>query len=343
MKLLITTQILDREDPGLGFFHEWVAGLAAKVESIQVICLKEGRHELPANVTVHSLGKEQGAASRLVYMFRFGQLVWRLRHAHDAVFVHMNQEYILLAGWFWRILGKRIYLWRNHYAGSLLTDVAALFCTKIFCTSRFSYTAKYKKTVRMPVGVDTARFYQDTSVTRKPSSILFLARMSPSKRPDLLVEALGLLISKGVSFVADFYGSPAPGDEVYYASLKARAEALGLHDRVRFYPAVTHEKAVDVFRSHEIFVNCSPSGMFDKTLFEAAACGALVVAASEDFNEALGNTASFTDALTLSEALATVLALSPESRHELEELMGRLAENHSLPRLIDNLVRECTA
>ena len=70
----------------------------------------------------------------------------------------MNQEYVLIAGWLWKLLGKRTYLWRNHYAGSWLTDVAAVFCTKVFCTSKHSYTVKYKKTVLMPVGVDTERF-----------------------------------------------------------------------------------------------------------------------------------------------------------------------------------------
>src|SRR3989344_3692203 len=57
MRLLICTQAADQDDPVLGFFHEWIAGLAKQFESVEVVCLKEGRHALPANVSVHSLGK----------------------------------------------------------------------------------------------------------------------------------------------------------------------------------------------------------------------------------------------------------------------------------------------
>ncbi|MSU74856.1 hypothetical protein EXS57_03740, partial [Candidatus Kaiserbacteria bacterium] len=155
MKLLIVTQALDQDDVILSVYHNWVDELARHFERIEVICLKEGRHELPANVRVHSLGKERGAVMRGIYVWRFLSLAWRFRTEYNAVFVHMNQEYILIAGWLWKLLGKPIYLWRNHYAGSWFTDVAAAFCTKIFCTSKHSYTAKYKKTVLMPVGVDT--------------------------------------------------------------------------------------------------------------------------------------------------------------------------------------------
>jgi hypothetical protein len=158
MKLLVVTQTVDSTDPVLGFFHGWILALAQRVESVEVICLFEGEHELPANVRVHSLGKEKEKQSPIVYATRFFALAWNLRDQYDRVFVHMNQEYLLIAGWLWALLRKPAYLWRNHYAGSWLTDCAALFCTKVFCTSKHSYTATYKKTKLMPVGVDLERF-----------------------------------------------------------------------------------------------------------------------------------------------------------------------------------------
>ena len=57
MRLLICTQTVDLNDPVLGFFHGWIAAFSRHCESVHVICLKEGRHSLPANVFVHSLGK----------------------------------------------------------------------------------------------------------------------------------------------------------------------------------------------------------------------------------------------------------------------------------------------
>ncbi len=50
MKLLIVTQAVDTGDPALGFFIHWVEEFAARVESVELTCLKEGgRDALPAN------------------------------------------------------------------------------------------------------------------------------------------------------------------------------------------------------------------------------------------------------------------------------------------------------
>lgn len=332
MRLLVVTQAVDQGDPALGFFHGWIEALAERFESIEVICLTEGRHELPMNVRMHSLGRERGDASRFAYAARFLALAWRLRNSYDAVFVHMNQEYVLLAGWLWLVLNKPVYLWRNHYAGSLATDIAAALSRAVFCTSAHSYTAKYAKTVLMPVGLDTGRFYPGARIPRAPRSILFLARMAPSKRPDMLVEALGILTSRDVAYTADVVGSPSPANEAYYERLKARAAALGLAERVRFLPGVGNWETPALYRAHTIFVNCSPSGMFDKTLFEAAACGARVLAASEDFARLAGSECFFDSAETLVARLERVLAAPAPStappfiaRHSLTALADRLA------------------
>ena len=338
MKLLIVTQAVDTEDPVLGCFVRWIEEFAQRVERIEVICLREGKHDaLPANVRVHSLGKERDAAEnttiygsvfrRVRYAFRFKLLAWRLRRDYDAVFVHMNQEYILIAGPLWKMLGKRVYLWRNHYAGSWVTDVAAAFCTKVFCTSKHSYTARYKKTVLMPVGVDTERFFPDARIERKPNSILFLGRISPSKRPEMLIDALASLARTGATFTASLIGSPLPQDETYHESLKEKVRSLSHHkgtshflsrsapnemkslaDRVSFHPGVPNGQTPDLYRAHEIFVNASPSGMLDKTLFEAAACGCRVLAASEDFAALAGPDSHFTDAPELALRLTAALA-----------------------------------
>ena len=340
MKLLIVTQAVDRSDPVLGFFHEWIRALATRFERIEVICLKEGEHDLPANVAVHSLGKERGSRGRLAYALRFLALSWKLRREYDAAFVHMNQEYLLLAGPLWKLLRKPAYLWRNHYAGNFLTDLAASFCTKVFCTSMHSHTAKYRKTRLMPVGVDLARFGGAASVRREPRSILFFARMAPSKRPDMFLDALGILLARGVSFVASLYGSPLPEDQAYYDSLKARAESLGLHDRVRFHPGVPNAEAPRVFSVHEIFVNCSPSGMFDKTIFEAAASGCVVLAMSDDFAVKAGEEFHAVDAEGFADRLAEVLSVVPERLETARSQQEVLARRESLDTLVDRLAVE---
>jgi hypothetical protein len=60
MKLLIITQKVDINDPILGFFHRWIEEFAKHCEKITVICLYKGTYNLPNNVKVLSLGKEEG-------------------------------------------------------------------------------------------------------------------------------------------------------------------------------------------------------------------------------------------------------------------------------------------
>jgi glycosyltransferase involved in cell wall biosynthesis len=339
MRLLFLTLVMDMHDSVLGAYHGLVKELAARMETITVICLYEGEHQLPENVKVYSLGKERKVVSAFMYVVRFKWLAWKLRHEYDRVFVHMNQEYILIAGPMWKLLGKPIYMWRNHYAGSWLTDFAATFCTKVFCTSKHSYTAKYKKTVLMPVGVDLSRFSPEGPEVREPRSILFLARISPSKRVDMFIEALGLLIGKGVSFVASVYGSPLPEDERYYETLKQRVEELGLHGRVRFHAAVPNKDTPGVYRSHEIFVNCSQSGMFDKTLFEAAASGCKVFAVSDDFADLAGQEYHFQTAEDLASRFEQALTM-PDDPARIAAFSSSLARQESLATLADCLTSE---
>ena len=327
MKLLIVTQTIDINDPVLGFFCRWVEEFAKHCEKVTVICLHEGIHSLPNNVRVTALGK-----TRVGRVFDFLHLCISRRSEYDTVFVHMNQEYVLIAGWLWKLLGKRTYLWRNHYAGSWLTDVAAVFCTKVFCTSKHSYTVKYKKTVLMPVGVDTERFTPGARHVRKPHSILFLARMASSKRPELFLDALAMLARAGTRFTATFVGSPAPGDESYYAGLKAHTATLGFEDAVIFLPAVTNADAVNLYRTHEIFVNASPSGMLDKTIFEAAASGCIVLAASTDFADAAGEDSQFNSAAELAARLVAALAGKDHRPPVL------LVEENSLRALTEKLI-----
>jgi len=344
MKLLIFTQVIDQDDLVLGFFHEWVRELAKHFEKVSVVCLKEGRHSLPANVSVYSLGKEKNSL-RLTRAFRVLYYSCKLRHEYDAVFVHMNQEYVLLAGWLWKRLGKKIYLWRNHYAGNKLTDRAASVCDKIFCTSKFSYTAKFPKTVLMPVGVDTKLYCRLSDIPRDPRAILFYARMAPSKNPEVLLEALAILSQKQIDFSADFYGSPQPSDKAYADSLLVKVKDMGLEKKVRFLPGQPHREGPKIFNSYALFVNTSRSGMYDKTILEAAACESIVIAASKDFAEIAPKECIFaeSDAGDLAKKLDALLHMPLLEQQGLASQMHNIAESQSLEKLGQRLFAEMNA
>ncbi|MFA6519973.1 MAG: hypothetical protein WCT41_04145, partial [Candidatus Paceibacterota bacterium] len=158
MKLLIVTQVVDSEDPILGFFTRWIEELATRVEQVKVICLKEGNHTFSKNTQVYSLGKERGRRSSIITAVCFKWLAWNLRADYDAVLVHMNPEYILVAGSLWRVLGKQVALWYNHPHGGLKLRLASRLAHTVFYTSPYAASARLSNAVRMPAGIDTDLF-----------------------------------------------------------------------------------------------------------------------------------------------------------------------------------------
>ncbi len=344
MRLLICTQKVDKNDPILGFFHRWIIEFAKHFENITVICLYEGEHDLPKNVTVLSLGKENGA-SRVKYIFRFYRYIWQERNTYDAVFVHMNEEYVLLGGFLWKLLGRKIYMWRNHYEGNLLTDMSASLCAKVFCTSKYSYTAKYAKTVLMPVGIDTDIFKIKEGVSRIPNSVLFIARMAPSKNPEVVIRALALLKSKNIYYAAAFYGDPSTAHREYYESLQKLVSDQNLADRVHFYPGVKNTDTPALYGQYEICVNASMSGMYDKTIFEGIACGTLPLVCSYDFAKEADRQFIFEDNNheDLASKIEGLLKLSPSRITEYRDTLRTLVEYHSLVRLAQNIRQEITS
>jgi len=336
MKLLIVTQAVDLDDPVLGFMHRWIEAFATRFDSIEVICLKKGRSHLPENVHVHSLGKEHGT-SRVKYIFNFYRYLWALRGSYDAVFVHMNQEYVLLGGIFWRMSGKKVILWRNHKKGTWTTRLAGMIAHTVCYTSAAAYVAHFKNAVQMPIGIDTDIFVPPASPP-PANSILFLGRIDAVKKPIEFLDALKILVDQNVDFHADIYGDPTYPDDPYFVQFKDAARSLLASGRVMLHPSVPNEQTPKVYGAHQIYVNLTPSGSFDKTIGEAMACGCIVVAANEAVHATIGDDFFAGDAAGVARALKRALELAPSAQVETGKRSRAFVEHeHSLSFLADKL------
>ena len=338
MRLLIITQTIDTEDHFLSFFPRWVEELAKRFQSVVVICLYKGTYDLPGNVPVLSLGKEKWR-SKAKYIFLLFYFSLRYANRYDAVFVHMNEEYVVLAGWLWRLMGKKVFMWRNHHSGNRMTDVASIFCNKVLCTSKYSYTAKYKKTMLMPVGMDLEMFKPDPGVKRIPRSVLSFGRISQTKNVDVFIEALQIVKGHGVELSADIFGDAPPGSDPYLEALKSRAHELGLDDVLRFYSGVPHADSPEVFMSHDIFVNLASSGMYDKMIFEAMACGCLTLASNDNLKGNIDERLVINERTPAEVAsrIMAALSLPVDEKRRLVQEEQAFAETNSLSKLADAL------
>lgn len=260
MKLLIVTQAVDSTDPVLGFFVRWIEEFAKHTEQLEVICLKKGVCSLPGNVRVHSLGKERGAASRFTYAPRFLVCIWKLRKDYDAVFVHMNPEYVVLGGIFWRLWHKRIVLWYTHKSVNLKLRIATLLTNIILTASKESFRLRSKKVKVTGHGIDTDFFSPDQNVKRE-GWYLSVGRLMPSKDHKMAI-AEAKKDGKIIRIVGE--GPERTNLEEYAHSVDASVEFLG--------PG-SQEGLRDEYRRAKLLIHTSKTGSLDKVVLEALACG----------------------------------------------------------------------
>ncbi|NUQ52517.1 MAG: glycosyltransferase [Phycisphaerales bacterium] len=123
-------------------------------------------------------------------------------------------------------------------------------------------------------GAELWRRERMRSATAESPIVLFLSRLHPKKRPDILIEAAAMLRDRGVraSFVL-----AGPGDEAYVASLRERARAMKVEDRVEFPGLVTGEMKLSLYQAASVFALPTSQENFGLVLAEAMACGTPVV------------------------------------------------------------------
>ena len=282
MKLLITTQVVDRDDPLLGFFHSWITAFAKQCEEVTVVCLKEGMHDLPANVRVLSLGKERGRVSRVRYALRFWKIIWQERTHYTDVFVHMNHEYIVLGGLLWRLLHRPIIFWYVHKQVTWKLRFATWCANYITTATAETFPLSTPKLRVVGHGIDTTFFSPAASVKKDTSlKLLSVGRLSSTKRHERVVEVCAEL---GPPAELSIVGAAAArGDAVYEKSLRGLVSELGLSTRVHFLGARTQHQMRDIYHAADMLVHTSQTGGMDKVVLEALACGLPVVTTSTVF------------------------------------------------------------
>lgn len=256
MRLLIITQAVDSKDPVLGFFVRWVEEIARHCEQVTVICLRKGEYELPKNVRVFSLGN----AGRLPRAYKLLKGAYKFRNNYDAVFVHMNPEYLVVAGWLWRLLHKRTVLWYMHKSVDLKLHLAEFFANAIVTGSPESFRLPSHKLSVLQHGIDTEFFSPDASVARG-SHWLSVGRLNKSKRHD---KAIRMAAQNGKEL-------RIAGEGPERASLEALARELGAS--VVFLGGQTQVQLRGEYRAAERFIHTSETGSLDKVVLEALACG----------------------------------------------------------------------
>ncbi len=348
MKLLIITQKVDENDQLLGFFIEWIKRFSFKFESIKIICLWEGKHSLPKNVEVLSLGKERGVG-RIGQLFNLYKYVWSEKKNYDSVFVHMNPGYVLYVGWLWKILGKKITLWYAHGHVDLKLKIATALSDIIFTSTRDGFRINSSKVRIVGQGIDTDVFKPDTSLKfQNPDDkikIITVGRISPLKDYVTLIRAIDLAkkeIHKKI--IVDIIGSPVTeSDKEYLTSLISEVEARGLGEIFNFRGMIPNRDIVLPLQSADLFVNMGHTGSLDKAILEAMACGLPILTCNEALADVLGKYASVlmfnkSDCEQLARKITLISNIEEDQRRRISsDMRAIVVEKHNINNLIDKM------
>ncbi len=338
MHLLIYTQVMDREDPILGFFVSWVREFSKTFDRIDVICLKKGIYDLPPHVRVHSLGKEEGKG-KLTYVYRFYRLFWTysVREPCDFVLFHMGAVANVLAAPFFFIRAIRntsFYWWKTYGHVSMLERCALLFSDRVYTAVPESFPVQTSKRQIIGHAIDTELFsYGAQKQTER--TLVFVGRLSRIKRVEQVIEVARLLRDSGHLVFTRIVGSTT--DIAYEQELKALVLKLGLESSVRFVGSLNQEELVEEYRGAVVLMNPSDTDGLDKVVLEAMLCGTIPVTANRSFEHMLSPYGLFmkkNDVEGYADCIQKLLDMPPTERQKTAYVLHDIVvHDHALSTL----------
>jgi glycosyltransferase involved in cell wall biosynthesis len=344
MRLLFVTQTIDADHPALAQTIDLVRTLAARFESVAVLCGSVGRHDLPANVSFTTFQ----AGSRAGRGLRFARAARReLARRPDAALVHMVPLFLVLLAPLAKARRVPLLLWYTHWHASRSLRLATRLADVVLSVDGRSFPLETPKLQATGHAIDVERFAPGDGVRDEgPLRLLALGRMARWKGHETTLEGLRLAVEGGLEARLELRGPALTDDErAHQAELERAVTASdALRERVRIEPPVARDEIPAALRSADALVSATqPRGSetLDKVVYEAAACGVPVVSSNSALQEFLGGLPlqlSFRprDAEGLARALRALDAAGAEERRRVGlELRRRVVERHSVESWAD--------
>lgn len=331
MRLMIITQRVDEKSPILGFFTRWLREFAKRCDRVHVITQSAGIYNLPSNVTVHTLGKNEGVG-KVRQVLRCWKLLWTLRQDYDVAFVHMTPIWVVLNAVIWKLLRKPIYLWYESPGRRWPLKLALRVVKNVFSATPLGNLGRLtKKNIVTRHGIDTE--FWKPAMERDEHLIVAMGRVSPIKRYELILENFAALPE---TYRLLILGGPfVESDLPYYKAIERKISDYAVFDRVSMH-FVTMEQARDVLAKAHMFLHAS-NGSLDKSVLQAMASGALTVSCSPATKVVLPETCQASDA-QFAEKTRAMLAKSQDHRALRETMRSIIVQQHELSKLIERLL-----
>lgn len=334
--LLIITQAVDKNDSNLGFFCEWLEEFAHQVDNLYVIANRVGAYNLPKNVTVVSLGKEDGAG-RIMRLFGFWKYLVNFLPRAQGVLVHMCPEYVIYGGWIARLFHKKIGLWYLHRSMTWKLKLSSLLVNNIFTAHSDGIPLKSDKVVVTGHGINLDMFYFDKKEESADNlRLLTVGRIAESKNLLFLVKFAIILqqkLDKPVEFI--IIGGPYLTEDIkYLETIKQYIQEQKEEEVVDFIGTIAHKDLGEYYKKADIFLNASRTGGVDKAVLEAAASGVPVITSNPAFKNLLPAECLFMDG-DMRDLEKKVMNYKNIDTEKISHIIG---ENHNLTNTVKKIL-----
>ena len=348
--LLMTTQIVDRDDPVLGFTHDWIASLAQHVQELHILTPRKGRTHLPSHVTVHHLTQPNQPVGRIAnHAFHhntFRQLI--LKRRVDGVFVHMIPKWAVAAAPYCKLVQTPLMLWYAHGHVSKVLKVAEKMVDSIVSSTPEGCRLNSAKLQIVGQGIDTTHF--------KPAAreglngrfrIITVGRLSPVKNLERTLETIRHLVNQhqAKQVLLDLIGGPSrPEDSAYVQTLKKQVAHFGIETHVKFIGTRNYDTIVAEYQQADLLLNLSQTNSLDKVALEAMACGIPVLTSNPAFRALMQDVASSlylhsADPEQTAVAIKAIMQQPQAQRRETGlKLRQQVVKEHNLDQLAQRFI-----
>ncbi|UCF09085.1 MAG: glycosyltransferase family 4 protein [Thermoplasmata archaeon] len=183
-------------------------------------------------------------------------------HLHPSTHSHHKMLRSLYDG----LLGKKTFQRCTHII--TITEIERDYIFKRFGISKEKMTA-------IPNGIDLDKF-RDLGYEREETTLLFVGRLSPVKRLDMLLEALARVKKTKPEIKLKIIGR----DWGVKGQLVKLAQNLKIQDNIEFLEEIPFDELIEHYNRAKLFVLTSRYEAFGITIMEAIGCGTPVVVTS---------------------------------------------------------------
>lgn len=349
MNLLMFNLAVDAEHVTLAFGLRWIEELSKRFEHIDVVTMYEGKHQLPSNVKVWTLGRERGYPKwfRVLRFYWLLARLWRERRP-DVVFSHMIPLFSVLFSPIARLTKCPSLLWYAHGAVPKMLRLAHRIVDGVVTSTSQGFRIDSTKIRVIGQGIDLDLFPYSKKVSGGVLRIVTVGRLAPSKGQDILISALQKWVAPNsqpwsLVIVGD---ATSDSEKLFADDLRRQAHLVSTPNKIEFTGRLPPSKIAFHLREADVFVSLGTTGSLDKAIVESMASGCPVLSCNDAFAE-LARLGGFEECVIGKDEQSVLAGLNyylkqnETCRNNIAERQALVARrDHGLNGLIDKLMNE---